>query len=324
MFDVITFGSITWDIFLELEKFKIFKSKKFISHKGICFNLGSKIDVEDIKFAFGGGGTNTATTFVRQGLKTAYCGTVGNDISGVELVKQVKKMGIDCSLVVETKLKPTNHSIILNTGPNRDRTILTYRGASEVFGKKDVPWKKLNTKWFYLAPLSGKLANITKDIVDFAKINGIKVAFNPSQSQLNLKDIRKIIDKVDVLLLNQEEASILTNTSFKKELKIFKAIDKMCPGIVIMTKGVKGVVVSDGISLYEANPGKIKVVDRTGAGDSFGSGFVSELAREKSIEHAIQLGIANANSCLGKLGAKNGLLKKGDKFKYVKIKKKKL
>lgn len=324
MFDIITFGSVTRDIFLDINKLQIFKNKKFISREGVCFNLGSKVNVENINFAFGGGGTNTATTFVKQGFKTAYCGSVGNDISGAGLIEQMKKIGIDYSLTIKTKLKPTNHSIILNTGSDKDRTILTYRGASEVFGKKDVPWNKLKAKWFYLAPLSGRLANITKDIVDFAKINGIKVAFNPSQAQLSLKNIRKIIDKVDVLLLNQEEASILTNIFFKKELKIFKAIDKMCPGITIMTRGAKGVIVSDGIFLYRAKPGKIRIVDRTGAGDSFGSGFVSELARKKDVEHAIQLGIANTNSCLRELGAKNGLLVKSAKFKNVKIKKKKL
>jgi len=66
-------------------------------------------------------------------------------------------------------------------------------------------------------------------------------------------------------------------------------------------------------------------VDRTGAGDSFGSGFVSGLIRfEGDIENAIQLGIANANSCLQEQGAKNGLLEKKDKFKKVKIIKSKL
>lgn len=321
MLDVITFGSVTWDIFLELDKFQVLRNRKFISRQGICFNLGSKIDIEDIGFASGGGGTNTAATFKKQGFKVAYCGAVGDDISGKEVIRQLKEIKINTSLVSIVKTKPTNHSIILNT---EDRTILVYRGASEVFSEKDIPWKKLNTRWLYLAPLSGKLANNTKDIVNFAKVKGIKVAFNPGNSQLALKDLRSIIEKVDVLILNKEEASILTKISFKKEVKIFKAIDKMCPGIAVMTKGVKGVVISDGKHLYSAKLGKVKVVDQTGAGDSFGSGFVSGLIRNKGIEFAIQLGMANANSCLQKQGAKNGLLNKNSKFKKVSVKKKML
>jgi len=63
------------------------------------------------------------------------------------------------------------------------------------------------------------------------------------------------------------------------------------------------------------------VVDRTGAGDSFASGFVSGfLQKNGDIEYAIQLAIANSTACLTKLGAKNGLLEKGEDFNKVIIK----
>lgn len=322
MFDVITFGSATWDISINSEDSKILRNTKFITNKGICYDLGSKISIEKIQFFSGGGGTNTAATFANQGFKTAYCGSIGADNSGKEVIDRLKKIGINISLISMTKKEPTNHSIILNSGFGGERTILVYLGASELL--KNIKWNKIKTKWLYLAPMSGKLASFTKDIVNFAKVNDIKIAFNPSIFQLDLDNIEDIIEKVDVLILNQEEASILTKVPFKKELKIFKEIDEMCPGIAIMTKGIEGVVISDGVSLYSAKPDKIKVVDRTGAGDSFGSGFISGLIKYDDIEKAIQLGMANANSCLRKRGAKNGLLKRGAKFKNVKIKKKRL
>ncbi len=84
MFDVITFGSATRDLFLKSKDFKILKSNKFITGQGLCFNLGSKIYLDDLFFATGGGGTNTAATFVRQGFKTAYVGIVGRDAGGRE------------------------------------------------------------------------------------------------------------------------------------------------------------------------------------------------------------------------------------------------
>ncbi len=325
MYDIITFGSITWDIFLESPKkgWQVLRSKKFISMKGTCFNLGSKFDIGGISFASGGGGTNTATSFNNQGLKTAFFGGVGDDIAGKEVIERLYNSGVDCSLVIK-RSESTNHSIVLNMGSDSDRTILVYRGASETINKKDIPWDKLDAEWFYLAPLSGKLAETTKDIIDFAKVNDIKVAFNPGNSQLELDNIEDIVEKVDVLILNQEEASMLTKIPFAKESLIFKEIDQMCPGIAIMTKGPNGVVVSDGTYLYKAKSSKIKVIDRTGAGDSFGSGFISGLIRYNNIEEAIQLGMANANSCLQKAGAKNGLLKKGDKYKKIKVEKIKL
>jgi ribokinase len=66
------------------------------------------------------------------------------------------------------------------------------------------------------------------------------------------------------------------------------------------------------------------LVDSTGAGDAFGSGLVAALAKNKSIEHAIQFAIANSGNVITQWGAKNGLLKKGQKWEKVKVEKYKL
>jgi len=321
MYDIITFGSATWDIFLEPEKYKVKKDRSFVTGKGICFNLGSKVDVKNIHFSSGGGGTNTAVAFLRQGFKVAYCGSIGDDVSGKEIVEELKRLGVDTKFIVKKRAKTTNHSIILNLP--KERTILVHRGASEFLLKKDIPWDKLKAKWLYLGPLSGKLSKITEDIIDFASKKRTRVALNPGSSQLSLpkKTIKKILGKVDVLILNQEEASLLTGIDYKKEQKIFKKIDKLCSGIVIMTKGSKGSVVSDGKYLFEAGIVPVKVLDRTGAGDSFASGFVSGFIKTGDVKYSIQLATANAASCLQKKGAKKGLLKKGEKFKKVRVSK---
>jgi len=126
--------------------------------------------------------------------------------------------------------------------------------------------------------------------------------------------------KVDVLILNQEEASFLTKIPFNKEKEIFRKIDKFCPGIAIMTKGPLGVVVSDGRYIYKAKALKTKAIDMTGAGDAFASGFISGLIKKKgNIEYAIQLGTANSAACLKEFGAKKGLLVNNQKFEKVKI-----
>ena len=52
----------------------------------MCYYYGyKKIDVDEIMFNSGGGGTNTAATFAKQGFKTAFCGAIGNDIAGKEI-----------------------------------------------------------------------------------------------------------------------------------------------------------------------------------------------------------------------------------------------
>ena len=321
MYDIVTFGSAAWDVFMRPKKIKPITSKRFVSKKGICFNLGSKVDIKDIYSSSGGGGTNTAATFVSQGLKTAFVGCVGNDLTGRQIIEDIKNLRVNVDLVQIDKSKPTNYSVVLKT-QGADRTILVYRGASELMAERRIPFSKIKkAKWFYLAPLSGKIAKITRDIVNFAKKNNIKVALNPGNSQLSLpkKEIEYIISKVDILLLNQEEASFLTKIDYHKEKEIFKKIDDVCPGIVIMTKGSEGASVSDGKHLFTA-PGVNKhIVDNTGAGDAFGAAFVAGFIKKEDIEYAIQLAMANSISCLTKLGAKGGLLKKGQKFKKVNV-----
>ena len=330
MFDIITFGSATQDIIVKPKHVTMLKYDKSPSEKEVCFPMGSKIDIEDIRFNSGGGGTNTAATFSLQGFKTAFCGVVGSDVSGQEIINELKRFKVNTSLMQKTDKKRTNHSVvILNNG--QDRTILAYRGAAELMDNKNIPWGKLKSEWFYLAPLSGLLClpagrqakTPFEDIVDFAKKNNIKIAANPSIAQLSLPNFSDIAKKINVLLLNQEEASFLTKTSFAEEKEIFSKLNQLHPGITVMTRGGRGVVVSDGKNMYSALPPKDRsILDTTGAGDSFGSGFVAEFMKSADIEASIQLGMANSVGNLSEVGAKTGLLKKGQEFEGVGVKKK--
>ena len=321
MYDIITFGSATRDIYLKSKKFLSLPGEKFVTGEGICLALGSKTEVEDILFFSGGGGTNTAVTFKNQGFKVAYCGMVGSDFFGNLIIEELKKLKIEAGFVRKTKIKPTNLSVFL-VYPGKDRTILVYRGASDLLSKKDIPWAEIKkSRWFYLAPFSGKLALLTQELVDFAKKNKIKVAFNPGYNQLTLpqKILERILNKIDILILNREEASLLTKIPYRKEKEVFKKIDEMTKGIAIMTKGGEGAVVSDREYLYRAASLKSKGVDGTGAGDAFGSGFVSGMIKKNDIVYAIQLAMANSSYAITKWGAKEGLLTKNQKWPKVKV-----
>jgi ribokinase len=328
MKDIITFGAASWDIFLgEAESCVVQNGAE--SSKNICFSLGSKVEIKDIYFSTGGGGTNTAVGFAVQGFKTAYCGKVGKDIAGSEVIKDLKKFKVDCSLISKTDKKPTNHSVIINVSSEGDRTILVYRGASDFLSAEEIPWKKIKSKWFYVAPFSVKSIETIEAIADFAKKNNIKIAFNPSISQIieNPHFIYRIIKKIDVLILNQEEASSLVKIPYSEEGEIFQKIDEICDGVAVMTKGSKGATVSDGRFVYAASAPEVGIVDKTGAGDSFASGFISNFMRTSGdIEKSLALGIANSISCIQDIGAKTGLLsqKAGLGNMDIEIKKQKL
>lgn len=292
MTKIITFGSATWDIYIEPKQKKIIACKDFISQKALAFNLGSKIDLKNTSFNIGGGGVNTAFSFQKQGFKVSYMGVVGQDVLGEQIINKLKNKGIKTNLIQKTNQAQTNCSIIFNY-QKKDRTIMVYRGASQY-----LEFKKIKADWFYLAPLSGKISYLTKEIIDYAHNNNIKIAFNPGNTQLKTKDIKSNIKKVDILILNKEEAAILTKTDYKNEKLIIEKIKKFHSGITVITKGKDGVIViSQGKTYFEKSQ-KVKVIDQTGAGDAFGSGFVSGIIKYNDISKAIKLGIENATKCI--------------------------
>ena len=75
--------------------------------------------------------------------------------------------------------------------------------------------------------------------------------------------------------------------------------------------------------IYRIKFAKTKITDRTGAGDAGGAGLVAGLIiyKNKDIEKAIQLSYANTVACMKKWGAKEGLLKRGEKYKKIKVEK---
>lgn len=330
-FDVVCFGSAARDIHVKADDFATDEH----SRAGLFLPFGYKIDVKEIKYTTGGGGTNAAATFATQGFETAFCGAIGADEAGLEIVRELKSLKIDLRFLAKSKESMTNHSVIISKG-KEDRIILSYRGASEVMEKSMIPFEKIISKWFYIAPLSGLLCEADpesqktpfEDIIDFAKGNNMQVAINPSKQQLSLPEnhLLRIFQKADILFLNSQEASFLTKLPIEKEKEILEKVHQMFKGIFVMTKGGDGVVVSDGKYFYMAKPNPTRVVvDTTGAGDAFASGFVCEFMKQNGdVEKAIQFGLGNSEGNLREVGAKTGILKKDEEFKRVPITKTKI
>lgn len=313
MFDIITFGSATGDIFV-----KIKEGSRAEALGQFCFNRGDKIEAGDWQIFSGGGGANTACVFALQGLKTAYCGLVGKDYFGGLVQEDLKSRGVAWQFLGKAANQPTALSVILSAGQD-DRLIFLSPGASHFLTAKDIAWSKIKkTKWFYIAPLHGQACELLIPLVDFATQNKIKVALNPSEFQIkNQRDeLKQIMAQVDVLLLNLTEATSLTALDKVNEKDIAKKIYSWGARLVVITKGERGALVFDGANFYTAGIFPIEAAERTGAGDAFGSGLVAGLLLKNDIKYAIRLAMANSASCLKQIGAKNGLLQKGEVEKW--------
>ena len=307
MYDIITIGAATRDVFLVSPAFVAIKSKKFATGTGECVALGSKIEVSDLVLTTGGGATNAAATFGSLGFRTAAICRVGDDSPGKDVVEDLSRFGVSTHLVRRVMGGETAYSTIL-TMKDGERTVLVYRGTSSEFVARDIPDTALkNTKWIYLTSLGGNLG-LAKKLITSAHKAGVKIAWNPGRKELEggLKAFAPLLPMVDVLNMNLEEATLLTGK--KKLVDIFKLLHN--DGLVrLVTDGTNGATVyRDGWMAHASTTG-VKSVSRTGAGDAFGSGFVAALIKTADLIEALRIGMINAESVILKHGAKNGILK---------------
>ena len=170
-----------------------------------------------------------------------------------------------------------------------------------------------NTKDILLECVSSVIKT-TKDIsyeliiVDNNSSDGTVEEISKLKSQ-NSKPQLKTQNFPNILQLNRKEASDFFGVNFVDE-EIWKA--EHCPTspetILIITDGSHGGrICSRGIcSWYKGI--KTKMVDSTGAGDAFGSGFVAALMSGKQIEEAIEWGKKQAANVVKFIGAKKGLM----------------
>lgn len=121
-----------------------------------------------------------------------------------------------------------------------------------------------------------------------------------------LEDLKKVLQKVDVLTINDEEARQLSG-----EYSLVKASEKilqMGPKYLIIKKGEHGALLFGEGQIFSAPALPLaEVFDPTGAGDTFAGGFMGYLAKVKSInftnmKNAIIYGSAMASFCVEKFG----------------------
>ncbi len=298
-FDVVTFGSAVVDIFLETG---LAEKRGFMAYP-----VGSKILLKGMRFDIGGGGTNTAVAFARLGLKTGYIGKLDSGFGGGQILEMLKKEKVEFLGKIEKDKKAIGgYSAILDSKED-DRTILTYKGVNDDVKISDI--KKVKTKWLYYSSLLGESFETQKKLARMMHKRGVKIAFNPSDYLIERKNLREILKLTEILVLNHEEAQMLVKKKIEGR-KLLEALRELGPRVVVMTNKNKKTLAFDGEKIYSIIPHKIKVVERTGAGDAFASGFVAGQIAGKSIQESLKLGLQESESVIRNFGAKNNLIKR--------------
>jgi len=138
----------------------------------------------------------------------------------------------------------------------------------------------------------------------------VKVFLNPAGAELaEIDKLRALLEDVDVLAVNKEEAQQIVEGQTIEELA--RHATHYVP-IAIVSDGPHGAVATDGKTIVTAGMYEdVPVIDRTGGGDAFGSGFLSEIVKGKSIKDAMLFASANSTSVVTVIGAKAGILHEG-------------
>lgn len=307
MVKMLTIGAAVQDVFMShSEEFKPVTDKA--AHEVFLkLDLGAKADVNNIVFSTGGGATNAAVTFARQGLETQFMGAISHDPAGDAVLQDLDKEGVDTTHVSFSDKYHTGFSVLL-LAPNGERTILTYRGASTHYDIKHFDLSKANADWLYVSSMAGNM-DILDKIFSHAKKMDMKIFFNPGKDELRQPDkLKGLLEDVDVLSVNREEVQQIVAGQDLEELT--RKVLNYVPTAII-SDGPNGVMASDGKTIVRAGMYEdVKVIDRTGAGDAFGSGFLSQWAIGRSLKDSIVFASANSTSVVTKIGAKAGILHK--------------
>lgn len=307
---VLAIGKATQDVFLRSDEFDPHTQGKIVYTQ---LPLGVKMEVSDVTFATGGNASNVAVTFARQGLDAEYMWTLGDDPASETVLRDLDKEGVATARVVRKPHYQAGYSTIL-IATNGERTIMNHRGVSTDAKGTDLDFKAIaEADWVYPTSLANGGVELLRLIVDTAEKAGTKVMLNPAGPELaDPAKLKALLESVEILCVNKEEMQQLVEGETLEEL-VRHALHYV--PVAIVSDGPNGVVASDGKTIVRAGMYEdVKVIDRTGAGDAFASGFLSQWALGKSLKESIIFASANSTSVVTKIGAKVGILQAGAKL----------
>ena len=322
-YDVVTIGSSLEDVTFYTNECKLIKNKRdLLCKKMLAFEFGAKIGIEKIENSFGGGAANAAVSFSRLGMKTATICAIGKDQRGNKILKNFKGNNVETKYIQIHKECETGYSFILASSIHgSEHIVFPNRGSNNqlVIRNKEKKMLKNSTSWIYLTSLSGNWKSSLNEIFTSNKAN---IAWNIGSTQLmsGARGLRKYIERTKVLILNKDEAlelaismgreGSLQKTKINNTRSLIRAIMQLGPQITLITSGRRGSYVCTGKKIYHQPIHKEKRrEDTTGAGDAFGSSFVTGLERYNfDIQKSLLLASKNSASVIGKTGAQNGLL----------------
>jgi len=254
------------------------------------------------ELAAGGSAANTIHGLASLGVRTAFIGKVGDDEMGRFFAEDFKKAGCDPKLLIGKTDTGVATTFIT---PDSERTFATYLGSAAELTPDDLSEEMF--KGYEVFHIEGYLVQnhaLIRRAVELAKSSGCTVSLDLASYNVveaNLDFLTSLIGHgIDIVFANEEE--IKAFTGHEPELGLEK-LSGMA-GIAVVKVGSKGAMVKRGVERVHVPAYQATVIDTTGAGDLFASGFLYGFVHGLSLAKSAEYGALLASTVISTMGAR--------------------
>lgn len=317
--DVLCVGDVVTDVFIDLiEKYE-YVDKDKNGRPMLNIPLGTKVPYDNAQIIEGvGNAANASVAFARLGLRSGLVSNVGSDDWGRDIVRALKKNGVDTHFVHENSGKVSNYHYVL--WYNEERTIFIKHEEYDYdwpnFRSSDIP------RWLYFSSISENALEYHDEMADWLDENPeVKLAFQPGtfQMQAGVERLSRLYKRAEVVALNREEATDVFKGNHDDMHELLNKMHEAGIKVALITDGPNGAYASDGnkrwsMPLY---PDPAPPFERTGAGDAFASTFTAALMSGADVPSALLWAPINSMNVVQHVGAQEGLLTRDQMDYYL-------
>ncbi|WP_438496047.1 carbohydrate kinase family protein [Paenibacillus sp. IHBB 3054] len=257
----------------------------------------------------GGSPSNIAINVRKLGISSIMVSAVGEDGFGGFLVDRLRGEGLETQGI---QRNPNSTSMVVVSKSKSTPTPIFYRGADyhlEYTPFLDEALKTSRIVHFSCWPVSKTPSRQTIErIIEEAREQRMLIGFDPNyhsgiwqKGEDGVQYVKNLISRVDIIKPSEDDAERLfgKDTPFRQLEKFLKLGVKL----VILTLGENGAIVSNGSETRIFETLATDIVDTTGAGDSFWSGFYTAAIKGYTLQEALSLGFAVSAFKLKHMGA---------------------
>ncbi|HLC94236.1 MAG TPA: carbohydrate kinase family protein [Patescibacteria group bacterium] len=299
MYDLISIGDITIDLFFKGVSLTTKQNRFYLA-------IGGKYHADHFYESLGGGSANVAAGCSHFGVSAAVIGKIGENSFKQLIIQKLIRKGVSSEFLLHEKEYINISCIFL--AQKGERTIVHYTTPYVSFSLTEAIKQIAKPKIVYMGNLPGVSIEDRKRIAAFFKRNRALLCLNfgVTDCALPISRIRRLLTFADILILNTHEFGKLVKKPREKIdfTKNCATLLRFNDKLLVLTDGERGSFAYFQKKVYHQKAvTPQKIVDTTGAGDAFTSGFLSAYLKEKLVEKALLRGAEYASRIIGKIGA---------------------